>query len=78
MTVNYFDYDELRAKALAPEATKEDRLNLWYWFDEYGMEYWDGESYDMDDGLRLFPHYSLIEDQRGEIVDLELVDAVIR
>lgn len=50
----YYDYDELRAAATAPGATAEDLRELGRWFEQYGMDYWNGECWDAD-GLRLFP-----------------------
>jgi len=52
-----YDYKELRAAAIAAEATQDDVNALGEWFSEYGADDWNGEYYDAD-GLRLFPQYS--------------------
>lgn len=67
MSVNYYNYAELRAAALnsgTPEAVNA----LGEWFDRFGDRFWNGEYYDADGGLRLFPVYELDED--GEVSDL--------
>ena len=67
MTVNYYNYAEIRATALnsrTPEAVNA----LGEWFSRFGDRFWNGEYYDADDGLRLFPVYGLDED--GEVSDL--------
>ena len=73
----FFTYQELRAAAISNSATAEDRLRLYRWFENYDMGDWNGEYFDMDDGLRLFPVYEEIEDEDGEI-EYKLVDADIR
>lgn len=72
MTINRYAYAELREKALAPTATKEDRLNLLDWFDRYDIADWNGEYYDLDDGLRLFPICEETEDGDFVVVDAEI------
>lgn len=51
----YYNYKELVKKATDTGATIDDRLALFDWFDRYGIDYWNGEYYKMDDGLRLYP-----------------------
>lgn len=70
-----YDYKELREKAIAFNATKEDRMALLEWFENYGTMYWNGESYDMDGGIRLFPIYELVDE---ELEQYDIVDAEIR
>ena len=53
----YYNYKELFEKATATGATRADRLALFDWFDQYSIDYWNGEYYQMDDGLRLYPIY---------------------
>ena len=72
-----YDYQELRAAAISDSATTEDRLRLYLWFENYDMVDWNGEYFDMGDGLRLFPVYEEIVDEDGEI-EYKLVDADIR
>lgn len=70
---NRYEYAELRAAALAPEATKEDRLALLEWFDRYDTADWNGEYYDMGDGYRLYPVCELDEENdQYDVVDAEI------
>jgi hypothetical protein len=68
-----YQYDELRSAALAPTATKEDRLALCGWFSKYDNGSWNGECFDLEDGHSLYP---IMEEQ--EDGDWLLVDAEIR
>lgn len=52
-----YDYRELREKALAPNATFEDKANLACWFDNYDPYEWNGECYDLGDGIAMRPVY---------------------
>lgn len=72
--VSYYNYKELVEKATAFGATKEDRLNLFNWFECYGSCYWHGDHYSMENGVRLYPIYKW-DDEEG---DYEVVDAGIR
>lgn len=49
------EYEELRAAATADDATQEDINALGSWFESNGSAYWNGEYYDADDGIRLYP-----------------------
>ena len=71
---SYYNYKALVEKATATGATRDDRLALLDWFDQYGIDYWEGRYYKMDDGLRLYPIYVFDYDE-GYYV---LVDADIR
>lgn len=72
-TIDRYAYEELKASALAPGATKEDRLNLYKWFDRYSDMYWNGECYDMDEGYSLYPVYEHDEENdQYEVVDAEI------
>ena len=73
-----YNYDELRAAAISETATKEDRLALFNWFEQNDMGDWNGEYFDMDDGLRLYPVHEFTYDDDGEIEEVLLVDAEIR
>lgn len=66
-----YDYEELRAAAVSPDATEADLLALGKWFSLYGDCCWNGEYYDAD-GLRLYPLYKWDEElDEGEIVGYE-------
>lgn len=74
-----YDYDTIREKALRTDATAEDRLALVAWFETYDASAWNGEYYDIDDGLRLYPVESPIAfDDDGTPYEWEYVDAEIR
>lgn len=55
--ISYYAYEELRAAAFADGATPEDIDALGEWFDRYGQTYWNGDSYDADEGYRITPIY---------------------
>ena len=59
--MNRYSYQELREAALSPAATQENINALGEWFERYGHEnpdFWNGEYWDADDGMRLFPVYT--------------------
>ena len=63
-----YSYEELKAKALAPDAEQHDIDNLGDWFVLYGDNYWNGEYFEIDSYNRLYPIYE--EDEDGELVML--------
>ena len=70
-----YQYKELLNKATAETATKEDRLNLWEWFERHGGMFWNGENYSLGDGKRLFP----VWEEDAEFTDCyNVVDCEIR
>ena len=58
-----YDYAELR-KAAVENPTFENLEVLADWLRNYDMNSWDGECFDIDDGLRLYPVYG-DEDEGG-------------
>ena len=71
--MSYYDYKELREKALSPDATQADVDALGEWFSRFGERYWNGEFYDADDGREIRPVYKWDEElDQGEIVGYEL------
>ena len=68
-----YDYKELRTKAISSNSTKEDRIALYDWCCNYMNSGWNGECWDIDDGLGLYP-----VQQENEYGDFELIDAEIR
>lgn len=70
--MGYYDYQELRVAAIAPNANQDDINALGEWFSTYGTDSWNGEFYDCDDGIRLFPIYHEVDD------DFELIGYEIR
>lgn len=73
-----YTYKEKRAKAIAHNSTVEDRLALFLWMEDHDMREWNGESFDIDNGLRLYPIYNITYDKDGEIEEIELIDAEVR
>lgn len=69
--VHEYDYSRLRAEAIRTN-THEALEALWNWFDTYSPADWNGESYDMDGGLRLFPVYGEDNDGDFAIVGYEI------
>lgn len=67
-----YDFEELKNKALSPDATKEDRMNLLDWFQAYGDRYWNGEYFDIENGRALYPIYSEVDEDEFEITDAEV------
>lgn len=59
-----YDYKELLAKA-KETGNFEDLENLASWFFNYGTDFWNGESWELEEGERLFPIYSEEEDENG-------------
>lgn len=56
----YYDYEELKNKALST-GSAEDLKNLAEWFHFYGSDYWNGESWDLENGYSLYPIYEETE-----------------
>lgn len=71
---NYYKYKELVEKATATGATREDRLALLDWFNQYGVDYWKESYYKMDDGLTLYPIYVFDYDKGCYVlVDVDII-----
>lgn len=66
-----YNYEELRAAAIAPDATAKDLEALADWFQEYDTNAWNGEYYDAD-GYRLYPVYKETEPDEYEVSGWEL------
>ena len=66
-----YNYQEIRARAGAPDATQADINELGEWFERYGGGSWNGEYYDADDGKRLFPVYQKIDVDEFELTGYE-------
>ena len=73
----YYDYEELRKSAIE-EDTFEAKQALADWFDQHYIDGWNGEYYDIDDGLRLFPVYEFGEEDEDGEIESTLVDWEIR
>lgn len=71
--VGRYNYEELYAAAVAPDATMDDIDALGEWFSRYGDSYWRGEYYELDHGYRLYPVYEGdIENDQYDIVGWEI------
>lgn len=66
-----YSYAELTDKALSHDATQKDIDTLGEWFQQYGMSYWNGESFDIDERNRIFPVYEE-QDDNYEIIRYEI------
>lgn len=70
--MGYYDYEDLRATATAPNATQADIDALGAWFQAHGQRYWNGAYYDADDGIRVFPVYQKVGPDDYEITGYEI------
>ena len=68
----YYDYAELREKALSPNATQKDLEALADWLMQYDASAWNGEYYDIDNGTRLFPLYTETEPDEWTVTGYEI------
>lgn len=66
--MGYYDYEEIKNKALKTK-NFDDVLALGEWFENYGMDFWNGEYFEIDKNNRLYPLY----DKLSEDEDLTLV-----
>ena len=57
---NYYEYKELKAKAIAPNSTQEDVDRLGRWFEQHGHQYWNGKAFLVEKDLFLKPVYKPI------------------
>lgn len=73
-----YDYAELREKAISPNSTTADRLNLFHWMEDHDIGDWNGECFDIDDGLSLYPVFKEVVDEDGDVLEIEVIDAEIR
>ena len=71
--MGYYDYEQLKEKALQFQATPNDINELGKWFDEYGDVYWNGEYYDVDEQHRLFPVFDEHYDESGELISADVI-----
>lgn len=69
-----YNYEELKEKAMAVNATKEDRMALFNWFERHGNMYWNGECYNIENGYGLYPVYESYDEENdlSDIVDAEI------
>lgn len=66
-----YGYEEYRAAAIE-DPSEENLANLGEWFQQYGMEFWNGECWDAD-GYELRPVYEWDEETgTGTICGYEL------
>lgn len=65
MNANYYDYNELAAAALE-NPTTENLAALGEWFEQNGMDYWNGECWEIDSNHSLYPVYKCIDEENEE------------
>lgn len=78
ITMTIYDYEELKIKALAADATQEDINALGEWFDQYGFDYWNGEYFRLEDGHRIYPILKEELDEDGELEQADVIGYEIR
>lgn len=61
--MGYYDYKDL-IKIFNETKSYNDLLNLYYWFCEFGMCFWNGECFQADD-FEIYPVY-----EKMNLVDL--------
>lgn len=68
--MNKYMYAELEAAALNPCATQAEINALGEWFQQYGEDFWNGQSWTVDEkkGIHIAPIYREIEEDDFEIV----------
>ena len=72
MSEGYYEYKELFERAIAPEATEADINKLGEWYERWGSRYWNGEFYDLDGRLRLYPIYKEVAEDEFEVTRYEI------
>ena len=75
--MNCYSYQELLEKSSSINSTKEDRIKLYNWFENYGYDFWNGECFEIDKSRNLYPVYEILTDEDGE-EEYILVDCEIR
>lgn len=77
--VNYYDYEELKNKALE-KRDKQSIMDLYNWFSRYGNDFYNGECYSIDKELNLYPIWSGVgePDEDGDYEEYEVISAEIR
>lgn len=65
MNINYYSYAEIRA-AVDERETPENLAALGEWFERYGMDFWNGECWDIDGHRSLYPIYELVDEEYEE------------
>lgn len=71
MYVGRYNYEDLR-KAAIDDPIRENRMALGEWFQNYGMEFWNGTHFDAD-GFALIPIYEWDDEtDTGTVIDYEL------
>lgn len=62
--ISEYGYEELAEQALRFDATQEDLDHLAQWFETFGMRFWNGECYEIDNSHYLYYIYE--EDENGD------------
>lgn len=63
-----YDFDDLRKKAIAPDATQEDIDRLGYWMSRHGRDSWNGEYYSVDSTHELYPIYKEVAEDDFNLI----------
>ena len=67
-----YNYKALEAAALAPNAPQTAIDELGEWFEQYGMDFWNGEYFEIDRGHRLFRVYKEVDEDEFEVTGYEI------
>ena len=64
-------YQELRTRAISRDTDAEKRLDFFYWMEQNDTADWNGEYFEIDNGLRMYPVYKTRDDE-FELIDVEI------
>ena len=67
--IEEYGYKEYLNKAKS-NPTKENLLNLANWFNLFGVEYWNGESFIIDNNHSLKPIYDITPDEKYDYLPI--------
>lgn len=70
--VNYYSFGDL-LEALNNNLSAENINRMGVWFDLFGMEYWNGECFQLDESREIVPIYTWDEEtEQGQLVGYKL------
>lgn len=70
--MSYYNYEELREKAINGGFEEKEMLYQWFVDNCEHGEYWNGECYDLGEGLSLYPVYGEEVNEQYDIIDFEI------
>lgn len=69
--MNRYNYKELETAALE-NPTAENLAALGEWFEWYGVDFWNGEYFEIDSSNRLYPVYKEVKPDEWERIGWEI------